>query len=448
VKWAGLIIILAAIMPLSMWLRRNPHQAPKIWMLVGFLPFALVPLHLFMAAISWREWPGFVAGVEFSVLDSLALALYFSLPGVQRPLPFTVSMALYFFAVLLATLQARIPMASLFYPWQLVRMFLVYAAVTRGVGADPRVAPALMKGMAAGLIMEAAVAIWQRFGLDVLQVVGTYSAQNQLGLISHFIIFPFFALLLTGPRGWLPPVVILSGIVIEALTVSRATLGIGGLGFATVMTISAVRQWTSRKMLVLLIGLGMTAISAPLVLSSFAQRETVDSTAASDLSRESFERAGAMILSDYPLGIGSNQFLTIANVGGYYEKAGVPGNERISIVHNSYLLVVVETGYLGLIFFVFLLLRPLTTAFFCGWRSRGDQRGDLLLGLGVALLAVYIHGLFEWIFFDFQTQYLLVLNVGMVAGLAEQLGYWRRPYSRSARLGARHVSISSTGNKG
>src|SRR5205814_2272842 len=148
--------------------------------------------------------------------------------------------------------------------------------------------------------------------LDVVQVFGTYSAQNQLGLISHFIVFPFLALLLTGPRGWIPPVVILSGFVIEALTLSRAALGIGGFGFATVLMISAVRQWTSRKMLVLFIGLGMTAISAPLLLSSFAQREMVaNKLAASDSSREAFERAAVMILSDYPMGIGSNQYLTI-----------------------------------------------------------------------------------------------------------------------------------------
>ena len=173
-KWVGLIIILAAIMPLYWWLRRYPRGAPKIWILLGFLPFVWKPLHLLMAAISLTEWPGFVQGAEFTVLDAVALALILSVRGAPRPLPFQLSMAFYFIAVLLSTLQARWPIAALFYPWQLGRMFLVYAAVTRGISADPRVAPALLKGMAAGLVMEAGVAIWQRFGLGVLQPDGTF----------------------------------------------------------------------------------------------------------------------------------------------------------------------------------------------------------------------------------------------------------------------------------
>jgi O-antigen ligase len=394
-------------------------------MLMGSLPFLLVPLHLYVAVISWQEWPGFVSGIEFSVLDALALALYLSLPGGPHPLPFRLSMALYFLAVLLTTLQARVPMAALFYPWQLARMFLVYATVTKGVRADPRVAPSLIKGMAAALIMEAGIAIWQRFGLSIIQVYGTYSAQNQLGLISHLVVFPFFALWLTGPCGWLPPVVVIAGTVIQMLTLSRATLGIGGFAFAIVILLSSVRQWTPRKMLVWLGGATMVVILAPLTLSSFAQRDEVDNTTGSDIARESFKRAAVMILSDYPLGIGSNQYLTVANSEGYDDQAGVVGTQRVSIVHNSYLLVAVENGYIGLIFLIVFLLCPLTTAFCCGWRYRRDQRGDLLLGLGVGLLAVYIHAYFEWVFLDFQTQYILSFALGLVAGLAQRLGYWR-----------------------
>jgi O-Antigen ligase len=442
----GLIITLAAIVPLSWWLRRNPHETPKIWILMGFLPFVLVPLHLYVAVISWPEWQGFIQGAEFSVLDALALALYLSLPGGPRPLPFRLSMALYFFAVLLATLQARAPLAAIFYPCQLARMFLVYAAVTRGVGADPRVAPALMKGMAAGLVMEAGIAIWQRFGLGVLQVDGTFPAQNQLGLVSHFVVFPFFALLLTGPRGWLPPAVVLAGMVIEALTTSRAALGIGGLGFATVFLLSAARLWTSRKILVLMLGGAMIAILVPPVLSSFEQRESVNSTAGSDYERDALLRAAAMIFSEYPLGIGPNHFLITANIEGYNQKAGVPPNSRTSIVHNVYWLGAVETGYLGLVTFVLLLLQPLRIAFLCSWRYRGDKRGDFCLGLGVALLTVYIHCFFEWVFVDFQTQYMFALNVGLVAGLAQQLGYWRH-YPKHARLGAPTVPIRATNDK-
>ena len=227
-KWVGLTITLLAIVPISRWLRYHPHQSPKIAFLLGFLPFVFVPLHLLMAGISWTDWPGFVQGFEFSVLDGLAIAVWLSAPRGAQPLPFKLSMALYFLAVLLSTLQARTPIAALFYPWQLARMFVVYVAVTRWVSADQRVAPALLKGMAAGVFIEAGIAIWQRFALGLLQPEGTFTGQNLLGLTSHFVAFPFFSLLLRGSPELLPAAVILAVIVVEVLTTSRATIGLAG----------------------------------------------------------------------------------------------------------------------------------------------------------------------------------------------------------------------------
>src|SRR5262249_39586605 len=135
------------------------------------------------------------------------------------------------------------------------------------------------------------------------------------------------------------------------------------------------------------------------------------------------------------LGIGPNHFVQIANMDGYYQNAGVLSS-RGSNVHNVYWLVASETGWLGLITFTVLLVRPLSVTFFCGLRHRGDRRGDLLLGLGVALLVVYIHSFFEWIFLLPDTQYIFAVTVGLVAGLAQQLGYWR--HSQRKLSASRH----------
>ena len=51
------------------------------------------------------------------------------------------------------------------------------------------------------------------------------------------------------------------------------------------------------------------------------------------------------------------------------------------------------------------------------------ESGDLLLGLGVALLIVYLHSFYEWIFVKFEIQYIFAASVGMIAGLAQELGY-------------------------
>src|SRR5262249_1805497 len=150
----------------------------------------------------------------------LALCLYLSSPRSQHRLAFRYSMLLYFLAAVFSASQALAPMMSLFYPWQLARMFLVYATVSKGC-SDSRVMWALLKGMAAAVMAEAALVLWQRFGLGLLQTGGTLGHQNLLGLMSHLVILPFFALLLAGRRGVLPVAVVLTGAVIDVSTASR-----------------------------------------------------------------------------------------------------------------------------------------------------------------------------------------------------------------------------------
>jgi O-antigen ligase len=426
VKWAVLAITLAAVGPLAEWLRRNPRETPKIWMLMGFLPFGISYFHLYMAAVSWAEWPGYVKGAEISIMDLLALALYLSQPSPRPALPFRLSMALYFLAVLLSAFQTSVPLAALFDAWQLARMFLVYAVVAKAC-ADERVVPAILTGMTIGLSMEACVTMWQRFGMGVLQTPGTMDHQNFLGLMSHFVTFPWVALLLAGERGWRPVVGPLAGLVVAAMTVSRGTVGLVGGGYVGLFGLSAMRRWTPRKALLLAAGIAVACLLTPIVLSSFDKRFSVQQADDYD-ERAAFEKAAGMIVMDHPMGIGANNYVVIANTGGYNSRAGVAwviGSDSAN-VHNIYYLVTAETGYVGLVTFVIMLLQPLMVAFRCSWRNRGDRRGDLLLGLGMSLLVVYIHSYFEWIFITFSAQYMFALDVGLVAGLATQLGYWQR----------------------
>jgi O-antigen ligase len=188
----------------------------------------------------------------------------------------------------------------------------------------------------------------------------------------------------------------------------------------------------------------------PIAISSFDRRFSDQAVSVSSDydERAAFEKSAKMMLSDNPLGQGANHYVIAANLGGFNQRAGVvpvPGSEGAN-VHNVYFLVAAETGYPGLITFVLMLLRPLTVALLCGWNSRGDQRGDLLIGLGVTLLIVYIHGLFEWIFVLLETQYMFAMDLGLVAGLATQLGYWSRTASHAPALGADRLSIGPSGS--
>jgi hypothetical protein len=127
------------------------------------------------------------------------LAVYLNLSYAPSPLPFRLPIILYFFAVVASAFQAEVPEVTFFYCWQLARTTGVYVVTARAC-SDARVAPAILKGMAAGLIMEAIIMIWQRFGLRMFRPSGNLIHQNMVGMVSFFAA-SFFSLLLAGRRG-------------------------------------------------------------------------------------------------------------------------------------------------------------------------------------------------------------------------------------------------------
>ena len=382
-----------------------------------------------MAMISWAgKWPAYTYGAEISLLDLIVLGIFLSLPRRQHPLPFKFPIGFYFFAVILSVYQASVPEAALFYVWQLARIFFIYIVISTASAQDPRVSPALLKGMAFGLILGLCEALWERFGLGILRTHGGFSHENLFGVVSHFVVYPFFALLLAGERGWLAPVISLAGIIIAALTASRATFALAVFGYGVVFIASTMRGWNSRKTKVAAISFIAVLAVAPLVVSSFQDRfqsGAVNAFFGTDEARVAMARAASMMLADHPMGVGPNHFIVVANNGGYYSQVKLPWTDTRAFVHNAYWLVAAESGYLGIISFVMLLLSPLIVAFRCGWRNRKDHRGDLLLGFGVALLIVYLHSFYEWVFVSFEIEYMFAATMGLVAGLAQELGYWR-----------------------
>jgi O-antigen ligase len=424
VKWPFIFLAVLAILPFSQWLRANPGQTPRIWLLLGVFPFFLDAAHLQVAVVSWALWPGFFRGVEFSAIDVIALSLYLSLPHARNSVPFRFAMGAYFFAVLLSIFQAGVQEATFFYLIQLARVFFLIAVISKAC-ADERVAPAILNGMAIGICLEACIVIWQRFALGQFQADGTFLHQNSLGMAIHFVVFPFLAMLLAGKRGWQPRLVPVAGIIIALLTVSRATLGLAIFGYVALFLISALRKWSSRKGGLAIAGVITVVCLAPIGFSSLEARFAAHPFSADYDERAAFESAAASMLSDHPMGVGANNYVVVANMRGYNERAGViPTPSSLgATVHNMYFLVAAETGYLGLVTFLLLLLRPLVVAFVSGWRDRQDLRGDILLGLGVSLLMVYLHSLYEWVFVTYYSEYLFAIETGLIAGLAQRVGY-------------------------
>ena len=420
-KWAIFAFGLLAVIPLTAWLRQNPRNLTKAFIAIGALPYVMGAFPKYKIAIHGvPEWPGFTQGFDVSILDLVVLATYLSLPPARTSLPFKFSFAFYTAVIFFSAFLAPVPVSTMYYAWQLCRIYLVYAVVAR-VCEDPERTVCILKCLALGLCFQGAIVFWQRFVLHFLHVTGSYPHQNTLGLVTHFAVFPFFALLLAGRREWQVAAIPAIGFIIDIITASRASLGLAAGGLSVMYLLSTFRQWTARKAMLLGAGLLVVALLTPLAYRQFELR--INAMGDPSYGRSELNDAAALVVSENPFGIGANNFVVVANLRHYYDRAFVGDLNRV-FPHNVYMTTVAEVGYIGLAAFLIFLFRPMVAAFTCNWRNRTDPRGDLLLGLGMSLFIVYIHSFFEWTFFHDLVQYLFAINVGIIAGVTQQLGYW------------------------
>ena len=135
------------------------------------------------------------------------------------------------------------------------------------------------------------------------------------------------------------------------------------------------------------------------------------------------------------MGVGANQYVVVANTQGYSERAGViwNWNSRSAHVHNTYLLVAAETGWLGLITFVSLLIAGIVQGLRYAFKDRRDPRGDIVLGCTMAIVTATGQIFYEWVFVTYQAQYVFVISLGIIAGLIRARKAERAAAGRSAQ---------------
>lgn len=422
-KWIALILILVSAPAIAAWLKSNPRSAPWVWGLLGFLPFVLGPWHLFIAPYSTAAWPGYVKGWEISVLDAVALGVLLGTQGRWPRLTLLLPFLAYILAVLIAVYQAMSPILAFSYVIQLLRALLLFLAVARVV-VNERGERAVLAGLVLGLAVQAGYAIWERAG-GALQTGGSLGHQNLLGFVSHFVLMPAFAMFLAGRWQGVGFAGLLSGTIAVILTASRAAIAFSGLGLGLTLLLSIAMRFTGRKLMFGAVAVALLAGSYPLAQETLDRRFQAQGTSflAEDKEREAFALAARAILSANPMGVGPNHYVVVANTQGYSARAGVSWStgSRSTNVHNSYLLVAAETGYLGLFTMIGLLGSALWYAFSTAFRFRRQPGAEILIGVGCGILAMSIHGLFEWMFVVNPTQYLLAASLGIISGMRSRL---------------------------
>lgn len=413
----GLILIVLSLPVFLAWLRTRPDNLRWACYAIGILPFVTGWANLDVSVVDWAGWPSYAKGLVVTLLDVLAIAIIVTRPRTGMRFPLLVVLIVYEVAIVLSMAFADLPTASSFYAFQFARVIVVFMAVA-SIAASPEGMRWLMAGLASGAIFQAIVTVNQRLSGDI-QAAGTMGHQNLLGLMLHFVTLPLLAMLLAGDRRKIIILGILAGLVSVALGASRGAVGFVTLGLGLTFIFSLIRRSSAFKWRTAGLGMLVGALLVALSYESFQRRFAVNPLQESTYNeRAAFNRAALTMWSDHPMGVGANQYVVVANTQGYSERAGVTWVEgsRSANVHNVYLLIAAETGYIGLASFLLLNFVSLMAGFRAIRRFR-DWRGDGALGATVAILVSSLHGFYEWVFMLYPTQYVYAISLGVIAAV-------------------------------
>ena len=415
-KWIFLLFLLVFTPALAAFLRSQPRYLPHACFAMAGMLFFLDP-YLYVAPISWPTWPGPVKGIEVSLIDSIAVAIIAATQGrAKAPLLLRVGLGIFAAGILFSTATGHQVRPASFYAWQIFRAVLVYLAVSRATAQDDRVPVAILAGLSIGVFVNCFVAVRQFLGGDI-QAGGRMGHQNLLGMMTHFAVMPAFALLLGGHRTKLAALIVAAGAVIAIVGGSRATIGLYGIGLVLTTALSMRNRMTGRKSAFAALAVVALVLAAPLMLWA-VDRRSEGARVSSNQERVAFINAATMMIKDNPLGIGGNQYVLVANIGGYSARAGVAWNaaNRAAPVHNLYYLTTAELGFIGLAG----LLTMFGAAVAFGWSSLkrvSGERADFAVGATATLIVVAAHSYYEYITVTFYVQYLLGMIVGILVGV-------------------------------
>ena len=397
-------------------LRRFPRWLPLFALLASFLPFVNLD-SADIDLIADELYRGESTGLTVTLVDIVAVTLFFALPFERRLGPYWKTRFIYLAIAVLSVIDTEVPIYTWFAVWKLIRAYF-YLSVVGRVCAQPSLAPWLLNGLGLGVLYSAVIAGYQRYVLHWYQSMAHFPHQNTLGMAAN-LVFPIgLALLLHGRRWKLPLAVVVASGFCVVLTLSRGALMMLAIACALVFVGSFLRRPTWHKTRVA----GAFSLGAALVVAKgwdtivarfqHAPRQ-------SEMARDKFNEAASKMLADHPLGIGLNQYSYVLSHDGYAQAVKLPEVDRDGLAHHIYWLTAAELGWAGLAAYVALLLVPLALAVHgAAIARRDDVRGDVLLGCAVALAVMYVHGTAEWVARQMPTTYLFWAIAAVIWGLA------------------------------
>ena len=432
-RWIGLAVLIMSIPIFAALIGRGNAKRDLAIMLLGLLVFVTGKWSHSVALYVWPVWQGSTKGVFLSLVDTLAIALLITRPPGKYRIPFLPLILLYILTVVVSIVPAYNKVAAVFTVAQLVQMIILYVAVASELHR-PTAIRALMLGLSAGLIFQAAYVIRMKLG-GMVQAYGTFSHQNLLGMAVELSLLPLIAAVLEGERNKFVYAGIIAGAVCIAGSGSRAAMGFAAIGTVLLILFSLARKSTKRKWQVVGLGVAGAVVMVPLGIATLQDRFGGGAFKTQENARITLGNAARLMANENVLGVGANNFVVVNNTQLYLERAGgkLTQATRRQPTHNAYLLARSETGWAGEITLILLLGGLATAGIVLAFKKRKLPLAGLALGNAAAIGVVALHSNYEYALHQKEIQQFLFLNAAMLAGLMYQASRGARKNSLPRR---------------
>lgn len=388
--------------------------------------------------LQFYEYRGHAKGYHFYFAEVPALALVFARAFEDwrefRFFPPGLWLYLLYCALSLASIiHAPEPDLVLKAGFKFVKITLVFVAAYNFLTSEKRV-HFFLTAMALTIGWQFIVVLKMKYAEGIYQAPGTFEHQNSLSMFITMIGLLFLAVALgpPHPRSKFYLLAFLACAFIQQSTLSRGGLAIFSAGTVAVVLPSLLARPTRQRLAMLsvltlagMIGLGMT-------LDTIIGRFRDQSNQSSEITRALLNQAARDMLADYPLGIGWNNFGKAINkpfpygdIIDQYERDGgvrVDPTHQKGIVEGHYYLLLSETGYQGLIFYLLFILVFLWWNIRAAIFYRHRFLGAVSLGIGAGCAFNYLHSIFERVLTQPRNLLLWMLFLGLTA----RIEWWRR----------------------
>lgn len=347
---------------------------------------------------------------------------------------------LYCAASFISIINAPMPLYTWFAAVKAFKMIVVFVAAYNFVRTENDLRFALLS-VSAVVLWELVVVLEQKYVRHIYQVWGTFEHQNSLSMFCILAGMVFLAIAL-GPKRRSSNFFLFAFLACAAIvqsSLSRAGLMIFALGTVCVVSLSLIDRPTRRRLSVLG-GLTFVAIlGTALTLDTIMKRFNDYGNDESKRTRDMLNISSKMMLTDFPLGIGWNNFAETINAPwaysehiDYWNKVnGNPVDKRYKkgIVESLWWLLLAETGYQGLITYLLLIFT------FLWWNLRNiiyfrrQYLGAVSIGLLIGSSMNYLQSFLERVLTQPRNMMLWFILLAITARITT----WRRADQRRRR---------------